>query len=98
MPPNPSTVTEAVQWLTANGYTDELGPRGAETPADADHVHEPASLIIEHVFRFEGDSDPGDEAIVLGVYCDGCDIRGIVVSAFGPDADPKLMERLRHHS
>ncbi|MGC1513560.1 MAG: hypothetical protein WA797_11660 [Acidimicrobiales bacterium] len=46
------------------------------------------------MFRFEGDSDPGDEAIVLGIECPACNRRGIIVSAYGPDADPHLLALL----
>jgi hypothetical protein len=47
---------------------------------------------VRFVFRFEGVSDPGDEAIVLGVECPQCGDRGIIVSAFGVDADDQLRE------
>ncbi len=96
MSSSPSTVTEAVSLLTDQGYTADLGSRGSETHGTVDHSHNPAELIIEKVFRFEGDSDPADEAIVVGVFCSDCDARGIVVSAYGHGADPVLMERLRH--
>ena len=96
MPSTPNTVSEAVNLLVADGYSDDLGSRGSETKDGHDHSHEPASLVIERLYRFEGDSNPADEAIVLGVYCDGCDIRGVVVSAYGPDADPALLARMRH--
>jgi hypothetical protein len=55
-------------------------------------VHPASAWVITEVFRFEGPSDPGDEAIVLGVACPRCGDRGIVVSAFGPDADDQLRE------
>lgn len=89
-----STVTEAVNKLMEQGYTTDLGARGTESHGDADHSHDPTTLAIEQVFRFEGDSDPGDETIVLGVLCEECDSRGIIVSAYGPDADPALLARL----
>jgi hypothetical protein len=48
-------------------------------------------VLVERVYRFEGPSDPADEAIVLGVCCPKCGARGIIVSAFGPDADPEVL-------
>ena len=47
---------------------------------------------VRHVFRFEGPTDPADEAIVLGVECPRCGYRATVVSAFGPDADQGLVD------
>ena len=52
-------------------------------------MHPLQSAVVDYTFRFEGDSDPGDEAIVLGVHCGDSDRKGVVVSAYGPDADPE---------
>ena len=49
---------------------------------------------MQHTFRFEGDTDPGDEAIVLGVECPECGIRGIIVSSYGPEASPEFLALL----
>lgn len=95
IPGTPNTVTEAVQRLVAEGYTSTFADRDSTDRSGSEHSHQPAELLIEQVFRFEGDSDPADEAIVIGVFCADCDERGVVVSAFGPDADPALMDRLR---
>ena len=93
--PAPDTVTEAVAFLTAEGYSDELrldpeGVRcdrvGAVMPVD--------SAVVDYTFRFEGPSDPGDEAIVLGVRFPALGIKGILVSAYGPDADPDAIQTL----
>jgi hypothetical protein len=92
----PDTVTEAVELLQADGYTAEFTLSGlSNTCASCGDVHELTHGVIERQFRFEGVSDPGDEAIVLGVRCPMCDIRGVIVSAFGPDADPALADLLR---
>jgi hypothetical protein len=87
--PAPDTVTEAVEYLTREGYVDDLkiSRRGIEAP-DRDAPHPTATVIVEHTFRFEGPSDPADEAIVLGVRCPEWDTKGVIVAAYGPDADP----------
>jgi len=86
----PDTVTEAVAFLAAQGYVDDyrLCPEGIVS-ADHDAPHPAATTIVDHQFRFEGPSDPGDEAIVLGVRCTEWDRKGVIVSAYGPDADPE---------
>ena len=91
----PDTVTEAVALLRAEGYAEDFDLNGARFTCPvcgADHQLEQG--VVEQIFRFEGDSDPGDEAIVLGVRCAHCGCRGIVVSAFGPDADPETFAHL----
>ena len=51
-------------------------------------------LVVEKTFRFEGVSDPGDASIVLGVRCPICAAAGIIVSAYGADAEPQLLTLL----
>ena len=85
----PDTVTEAVELLTREGYVDDfrLCADGI-VAAGHDAPHPTSTAIVDFTFRFEGDSDPGDEAIVLGVQCTEWNRKGVIVSAYGPDADP----------
>lgn len=87
--PEPETVTEAVSLLEGLGYTDDIavGPSGASCASCA-AVHPLDGVVLDYTFRFEGPSDPGDEAIVLGVRCPTSGAKGLIVSAFGPDTDP----------
>ncbi len=93
----PETVTDAVQLLESEGYNAAftLNVRSFRCEA-CHHHHAPARLIIDRTFRFEGPSDPGDEAIVLGVTCPDCGARGVIVSAYGPDAEPEYVALLDH--
>jgi hypothetical protein len=85
----PDTVTEAVALLDAEGYRDELR-------LDADGLHcdvaegcQPIEdAVVDYTFRFEGPSDPADEAIVLGISCPAWGLKGVLVSAFGPNVEP----------
>ena len=93
--PEPDTVTEAVALLRAEGYTADYELVDGVLRADL----ESASCAIdqaqvERLYRFEGPSDPGDEAIVIGVHCASCGRRGVLVSAFGPEADPAVFAHL----
>jgi hypothetical protein len=95
----PETVTDAVRLLQADGFAIDFSVEegGVHCAACGAH-HNPAELAIRRRFRFEGPSDPGDMAVVLGVQCPVCSAKGMVVSAFGPDADDQLLalvERLQ---
>jgi hypothetical protein len=91
----PDTVTEAVTELEDAGYTSPFLQRGAELVCLACGTPHPLLVgVVDAFYRFEGPSDPGDEAIVLGVRCGECGARGTLVSAFGPDADPDAFEHL----
>jgi hypothetical protein len=95
-PSEPDTVTEAVELLQAEGYTSDVmvGPNTFTCPA-CGQASPLADAHVDKVFRFEGESDPADEMIVIGLSCPACGQRGLLVSAFGPDADPEHAEALR---
>ena len=40
-------------------------------------------------------SNPDDEAIVIGVTCPACEAKGVLVSAYGPAADPEELAGVR---
>jgi hypothetical protein len=82
----PDTVTEAVEFLATQGYVDDY--RVGDAVGDLRAAHPMANAGIDFMFRFEGPSDPSDQAIVLGVSHPGLARKGVVVSAYGPDADP----------
>jgi hypothetical protein len=91
--PSAGTVTEGVVQLEADGYGDDLRFEGGLVVCrrcGTSHATEAAE--VERVLRFEGPSDPADEAIVLGLRCPECGAKGSLVSAFGPDADPELAQ------
>lgn len=91
----PETVTEALALLADDGYTEDFNLHaGAAHCPRCGSAHDLANSVVERQHRFEGNSDPGDEAIVLGLRCPACGARGVIVSAYGPDADPELLTQL----
>jgi hypothetical protein len=49
-------------------------------------THEPEGAEIIDVARFEGQSDPDDEAVVFALRCSHCGTMGTLVAAYGPAA------------
>ena len=91
----PDTVTEAVRTLKAEGYLADLelldGAIRWDERAQACAVDE---VVVEHLFRFEGPSDPGDEMVVFGLLDPATGTRGVLASGFGPAADPDELDHL----
>lgn len=93
------TVTEAVNGLKKRGYTQDFN---LEFDCITCQVSTPASLrpeefAIVEVHRFEGNSDPADEAVVYAIESKHGD-KGILVNGFGPSADAvseEMVEKLR---
>ena len=93
----PETVLDAVQLLQREGYTASIDVRreGMVHCATCSQSHPVGEALVDRVFRFEGASDPDDEAIVLAVRCPRCGAKGIIVSGFGPSADPRVLTHLQ---
>lgn len=61
-------------------------------------VHAPESLVVAEIVRFEGESDPDDEAVLLALRSRDDAVRGTFVASYGPGSDPisaALIQRLR---
>jgi len=57
-------------------------------------IFKPQDLIIERVYRFEGNSDPDDMAVLYGITaCSGT--KGIVIDAYGTYENEDLGNFLR---
>jgi hypothetical protein len=93
----PETVADAVRLLEADGYTGEFSINdNAVHCGSCATACEPTRVVISRTYRFEGNTDPGDEAIVLGLECPDCGVKGVLVSAYGPDADAGLLALVEH--
>jgi len=88
-------VLEAVNLLDAEGFGADFSLReGGLRCSACDNGHDIASAEVVRVYRFEGPSDPDEEAVVYALRCPVCGAGGALVSGFGPGADPDLADRL----
>jgi hypothetical protein len=87
-----------IDGLTKAGYPDTFrGESGGLRAVRAGHIHRPEDLVVESMYRFEGDSDPDDAVLVLALGCpaDGC--RGTYTVPYGTSMsalDGDLVERI----
>lgn len=86
----PATVTDAVAALQDDGYTTDfsVAPDGMLRCGQCGTLHDPAEAQVDRIVRFEGDTDPGDEAIVFALTCTDCGLKGTLVSAYGASVSP----------
>ncbi len=90
------TLSQAVDRLTADGYTDDFRAEpGGLSAIFADVIYRPETLAIEEVVRFEGITDPADEAIVLTLRSEKDGIKGTYAVAYGPGTGPLDAEMIR---
>lgn len=98
------TVTEAMTDLKKLGYTIDfsiLTEKGCLICHQTSAVLSPDDFEIDHFYRFEGDSDPGDEMIVYAISSNKDNLKGIVVNAYGIYADSAssaIVKKLAMHT
>lgn len=81
------TVTDAINGLRNRGYTVDFNL--AQDCIKCDKLNlalKPSDFHITEVYRFEGDSDPADEAVVYAIESTTGE-KGILVNGFGPSSD-----------
>jgi len=82
------SVAEVVDRLTRAGYRDQFRAEGSELRAiEEGCAHPPRELVVEAFERFEGTTDPGDEAIVFALVCRH-GVRGTWTVTYGPQMEP----------
>lgn len=98
--PDPTfeTMTEAVNWLQTHGYERDFNlEQDCILYGDAAHKLYAGDFHVDYVFRFEGDTDPGDENIVYGIRSADSTLRGLLISGYGVYSDglaPELAKKL----
>jgi hypothetical protein len=88
--PTDATSAEAAARLTSEGYTANFLVRsGGMIECGSCHaVFDAARARIDRLQRFEGNEDPADGEIVVGITCAECGERGVLVLGYGPAANP----------
>lgn len=90
------TLAQAVERLTGQGYRDGFrAERGGLRATRAGCVHPPEELLIEELVRFEGATDPDEQAAVFALRCALHGARGTWTVAYGPAMDPLDAEMAR---
>jgi len=85
--PAMSTLTDRVNSAMKNGYTDnfKITKQGMFSEKN-DKTYLPSEVCIKDFYRFEGQSDPADNAILYVVETtDG--LKGMLIDAYGTYAD-----------
>lgn len=80
------TLSEAVNDLQRKGYTHNFNIQGDVVEGNDIQLH-PDDFTIDKIFRFEGDTDPGDENILYAISSARHNIKGLLVNAYGPYSD-----------
>lgn len=89
-----ATVTEAITKLKEQGYTHEFSLEGNHFK-DGEETFTAADFEIADLYRYEGPSDPADEAIVYALVSPA-GIKGTLVTGYGVSTDEATIETLKN--
>lgn len=78
------TVTAAINGLRERGYTKDFNLKENCLICHEDKYN-PEDFMIVEVYRFEGNSDPADEAVVYGIESVS-GVKGVLISGYGASA------------
>jgi len=88
-----ATVTEAITQLRAKGFTLDLNLKENQFLTDG-NAYAADEFEIVDLYRYEGATDPADEATVYALASKS-GLKGILVSGYGASADEASEEALK---
>lgn len=74
-----ATVVEALKELNKNGFTLDFNLQDEKIKKNPHHYE------IEHVYRYDGDTNPDEEAVVYGITSKSGE-RGVYVAGFSANS------------
>jgi hypothetical protein len=82
-----ATVIEALEELNKKGFTNDFNLQ------DENIKKNPHNYEIEHVYRYDGDTDPDEEAVVYGIRSNSGE-RGVYVAGFSANSENETVDVL----
>ena len=94
--PHMKSLALCLNRMVLDGYDDDfkINEEGLQS-LKTEKIYKPDEVAIVNFFRFEGQSDPGDNSIMYVIEtADG--LKGTLVDAYAPYADSKITEFMDH--
>ncbi len=92
------TVSNAIDALRKQGYTSDFKIQNDSITCDEGKFNANNFEVVD-VYRYEGNSDPADEAAVYAVKSSN-GLKGILITGYGASADTasaEILEKLGRH-
>lgn len=88
-----TTISEVLNKLKFQGYTVDFNLEENHLVSDSLKIH-PEDFVVDKHYRFEGMSDPADEAIVYAISSTKHNVKGILVDGYGISSDYRSFEMI----
>lgn len=86
-----TTLVETLEKLRKEGYTEDFNIRFNSLICKKACLL-PQDFEIDQTFRFEGNTNPSDEAILYAISSKSYNLKGVVVNSYGVYADEMTAE------
>ncbi|PRY49864.1 hypothetical protein B0I27_11038 [Arcticibacter pallidicorallinus] len=84
-----STLSEVLAKLKKDGYSMDFNLKDNCLICNGNALQVfPEDFVVDKHYRFEGITDPADEAIVYAISSEKHQIKGVLVNGYGPSSDP----------
>ena len=84
-----TTLSEVMNELRKRGYTEDFNLRDDSIYCrNGACVLYPDDFLIDRYYRFEGPSDPADQAILYAISSEKFGMKGVLVNGYGTSSNP----------
>jgi hypothetical protein len=94
-----TTLSRVMTILRERGYTEDFNlTQDYIGCPDGKCFMYPDEFSIDKVYRFEGDSDPADQAILYAISSEKYKLKGVLVDGYGGSSEPlsqRMLKKLR---
>lgn len=91
-----TTLSEIITKLKAEGYTEDFNLKDQYLAGQRSAIWlSPDEFVVDRHYRFEGNSDPDDEAVVYAISAPKFNLKGTLVNGYGIYSDAGADELVR---
>ncbi|HAS41103.1 MAG TPA: phosphoribosylpyrophosphate synthetase [Microscillaceae bacterium] len=95
------TLSQAMNALRAEGYVEDFNLQSNSLECRNLNIQvAPNDFKVDHFFRFEGMSDPGDSSILYAISSEKNHLKGLLVNGYGvytEDTTNDMIAKLKVH-
>jgi len=89
-----NTVSQAIEGMRLRGYTLDFNLKEDRLICNTDMEYHPEDFEITEVHRFEGETNPSDEAIVYGIESK-YGTKGVLVNGYGISSESQTDDMIK---
>jgi len=93
----PRTISQVLERLQRKGYIENFKAcKNGMRVIPANIFIDPEYLVVDEIYRFEGETDLDEEAIIFALQCPKNNLKGTYLVAFGPMMDEQDIAVVAH--